>query len=231
MQINTQPQEGLDLREDGSLEVVDTWLTIQGEGPYQGLPAVFVRLASCNLQCPLCDTDYTSRRTRRTAADIFASVEDLSSGQERPLIVLTGGEPLRQNIAPFVLQAVSYDFRVQIETNGTLGVPRELRLDSVKVVCSPKTPKIHTGIQVDAFKYVLQDGFVDPEDGLPLSVLGMPWKVARPPANFKRSQIYVQPLDQQNRELNVRNEAVCVESSFAYGYRLCLQIHKILGLE
>jgi len=45
------------------LEVQDIFSTIQGEGPFAGKPAVFLRLAGCNLRCFFCDTDFESRRT------------------------------------------------------------------------------------------------------------------------------------------------------------------------
>src|SRR3954467_9071958 len=49
------------VRSDGnSLSIHSIFYTLQGEGPYSGCPAVFMRLAGCNLQCPGCDTDYTS---------------------------------------------------------------------------------------------------------------------------------------------------------------------------
>ncbi len=41
--------------DDGSsLSVHSLFYTLQGEGPYSGHPAVFIRLAGCNLQCPKC---------------------------------------------------------------------------------------------------------------------------------------------------------------------------------
>ena len=54
MKTNTQEPEKID--RDRHLDVHSIFHTIQGEGPYCGHPAVFIRLAGCNLQCPGCDT-------------------------------------------------------------------------------------------------------------------------------------------------------------------------------
>ena len=62
MQRNTQPAEK-QVKSSGLILAINSiFYTIQGEGPFAGSPAVFVRLAGCNLQCPMCDTEYTSRQ-------------------------------------------------------------------------------------------------------------------------------------------------------------------------
>ena len=39
-----------------SLFVTSMFFTLQGEGPFAGEPALFIRLAKCNLDCSFCDT-------------------------------------------------------------------------------------------------------------------------------------------------------------------------------
>ncbi len=39
------------------LQLAEIFYSIQGEGEHTGKPAVFVRLAGCNLSCDFCDTD------------------------------------------------------------------------------------------------------------------------------------------------------------------------------
>ena len=215
------------------LEVISAWTTIQGEGPFAGIPAVFVRLAGCNLQCPLCDTDYTTGReslTPRALLDHIMGIKDVPR-----LMVITGGEPFRQNLVPFVDLALAKGFHVQIETNGSLHSPTICNyarspIHAVTIVCSPKSAKLAKGFYANDFKYVLEAAHICPEDGLPLSVLGNKVKVARPPSGFQ-GDIYVQPIDVQDEKLNASHMKATVESVLKHGHRLCLQLHKIVGLE
>ncbi len=227
--LNVQPAEKQELRIDGALDVIDVWLTLQGEGPYAGTPAVFVRLAGCSLVCPACDTQYTEGRTLRSSADLVEEI--VRKAGPAKLVVLTGGEPFRQNCYDLVYRLrVDHHISVQVETNGTLYAPWGTFVDSV--VCSPKTPKLNPEILpcIDAYKYILSEDQVDPEDGLPLSSLGMNGRPARPHQNFT-GEVYVQPLDDQDITLNALHARVCVESCLKYGYRLSMQTHKELGLK
>ena len=224
--LNNQSIEKRDLYHDGSVEVHHAWETIQGEGPFAGTPAVFLRLAGCNLQCPWCDTDYTSQRERMSVFDVLELITNI-----RPsgLVVVTGGEPMRQNIGPLCKALLVNGYKPQIETNGTFC--QEDLPDGVIVVCSPKTPKLHkdSGKFVSAWKYVLQAGYVG-EDGLPTSALGGP-SPARPTNN---AEVYLQPLDEGDGLLGPLNQAnldAVVASCMQHGYRLCLQTHKLIGLE
>lgn len=231
MQLNMQPPEKQDLREDGHLDVHSAFYTIQGEGPFAGKPAIFVRLAGCNLQCPRCDTAYADHRWKASPGAILDLLEDFS----RPgsLVVITGGEPFRQNLAPAIHCMLQAGYTVQIETNGTLF--QELPFDRITVVCSPKTGSVNRRLlpHVAAFKYVISYASVAEDDLLPLTALGHPAspRLFRPSLVSQNIPIYVQPADHGNKADNKRNLDATVRAVLVHGYTLCLQIHKIIGVE
>lgn len=237
MQLNTQPVE-MPRTSPDAIELHSVWRTIQGEGPFAGFPATFVRLAGCNLRCPLCDTDYTSKRKVVTPDYILRLATELEPVPRlgTDLVVITGGEPFRQDISLLVERLLYCDFIVQVETNGTI-CPSNLPWGhpNFHVVCSPKAAKLAPEFvtrsnYLTALKYVVEDGYVA-QDGLPLRVLGKNIMVARPPENYPRNQIYVQPLDEQDEARNKLHVAAAVRSCLEHGYCLCLQVHKLAGLE
>lgn len=234
--LNTQPAEHWTSRPDGVLEVHSIWHTIQGEGPLAGMPAVFVRLTGCNLTCPGCDTIYTGQALRFSSQELIEQCIEIkcnhSNGMTK-LIVITGGEPFRQNIVPFVIAASNAKALVQIETNGLLWQPHFDTITNPRpiVVCSPKAGVINPNLRphVTSLKYVVSDGDIA-ADGLPTRVLGMRGPIARPWDGF-RGDIFLQPADEQDEEKNKRNIEAAVRSCLKFGYRMCLQTHKLLGLD
>lgn len=42
-----------------TLQVSEIFKSVQGEGPFCGVPSIFLRLGICNLSCVWCDTSYT----------------------------------------------------------------------------------------------------------------------------------------------------------------------------
>ena len=226
LMLNNQVVEKQDLHPDGSLEIHSIFKTIQGEGIYTGHRAVFVRLAGCNLQCPLCDTDYTSNRTRRTITDIINAIDCTVN-----LVVITGGEPFRQNITPLANTLTALGFQVQIETNGTLRVPAEL-CEEVVICVSPKTKNVSLSarLRADYFKYVANGELAD--DGLPSTALGHP---ANPILYREREPtvlpIYLQPADVKDEKLNAANQKLVLDSCLKNGYIFQIQLHKVLGVE
>jgi len=139
-----------------SLFVTSMFFTLQGEGPFAGQPAIFIRLTKCNLDCSFCDTFFDDGdwlTFKEIEAKVYHTICDYwnSKGQPVPLwalpagggplypnivMVITGGEPLLQdNLSEFMRQQAG-DFKaIQIESNGVLDteVPEE-----VVLVCSPK---------------------------------------------------------------------------------------------
>jgi len=166
-------------------------------------------------------------------------IERIRATREQPgLVVITGGEPYRQAIGPLCTRLIEQGFYVQIETNGTMHQPDmpyttyNAGRRGLTIVCSPKAPTIHHELvdQIDAYKYVASAEYISLQDGLPTKVLGTGTRIARPHAGF-RGPIYLQPEDHQDPEINTKNMEAALASCFKYGYRLCLQTHKLLGLE
>lgn len=222
-----RPQE---IGDGQSLWVQEVFYTLQGEGPFTGHPALFVRLAGCNLACYFCDTDFESSSWKPTLKELLVDI-DQKIGDNCKLVVLTGGEPFRQNIRPLVEALLKRSLTVQIETNGTLY--QELPWgEMLHVVCSPKTRGLNSQLveHIDAYKYVLRAGEVDSEDGLPsgsTKLSGRPEHLARPDRDIP---VYVMPQDEQDRQSNLANTQACIDSAIKHGYRLTLQTHKIIGV-
>ncbi len=232
--INQQLPEQRATGDGTTLDVHSIFYTIQGEGPFSGRPALFIRLAGCNLQCPGCDTNYTKHRDTKSLPEIMAVVNTTKPVQ-RPhplLIVITGGEPFRQNITPLVVHLMAEGYIVQIETNGTYA-PHSGFPSGAHVVCSPKSRRVASGLipYVSAYKYVLHTDEVDPNDGLPDSILSNGIPPARPPLDFT-GPIYLSPMDMgaQFVHTNTANLVSAAAQCMRFGYILNVQIHKLVGL-
>jgi len=238
--LNQQVPEKRVTSDGSALAVNSIFYTIQGEGPFAGSPSVFVRLAGCNLQCPMCDTEYTNRTTltpQQIITDIGLALDaDRNSEASRKvdLVVITGGEPFRQTIGPLVFELVNRGFRVQIESNGTYFEPDFPYLHpNVTVVISPKAGSIHPKLwnRVRHLKYVATaDSIMD--DGLPRHALEHPngGQLPRPPQDWEGT-VYLQPVDEKDIFKDAANLQAVVKSCMRHGYRLCLQIHKLIGVD
>lgn len=242
--MNTQKPTPEQQRDPNYLGVVNIWHTIQGEGPFSGEPAFFLRLAGCNLQCPFCDTDYTYNVEIWSAHQIATELRNLKKKHPAQVVVITGGEPLRWNLNKLLWMLEENFAAVQIETNGTYSVGdltriyREGTAPFLTIVCSPKTPNIHPTVvdQMDALKYVVAEGQID-ERGFPVSALGN-YGVWTPPEEwieqwrrYHRVEIYNSPLDTGDPDQNQRNYRAAAENCLKHGFRLSLQVHKLCGLD
>lgn len=240
---NQKPEKKLKHHDGNELDIVHIFPTIQGEGPFSGWPAIFVRLAGCNLQCPWCDTDYTSNRQVMDIKSIKERISELSEGRY-PLVVITGGEPFRQNIGILINRLVIEEYFVQIESNGSLPPPNHVNfrrpgqghhVPGAYIVCSPKSGSINPILQenIYCFKYVLDRENQDPEDGLPTKALEHTCakNLAKPPVNWK-GLIYLQPMDaQEDKNRTEENTRIVLNTCLKHGYIFQLQIHKLVGVD
>lgn len=112
--------------------------SIQGESSSMGKPCVFIRLFGCNLRCVYCDQPQApSDRKRISLENLVYKVMQYRIED----VCITGGEPLLQDeIYPLIYELVSKNFKVSIETNGSVVIPEDPYARSFKYVMDVKSP-------------------------------------------------------------------------------------------
>ncbi|MCX6832504.1 MAG: 7-carboxy-7-deazaguanine synthase QueE [candidate division Zixibacteria bacterium] len=133
------------------LPVSEIFHSLQGEGRFAGVPAVFIRLKYCNLGCSWCDTRFTWEEGKIEQGALFLA-SDLANRAagliasphatlENVHVVLTGGEPmLHQDRLPALIDELGrrYFYFFEIETNGMF-VPSQEMVEKISWWnCSPK---------------------------------------------------------------------------------------------
>jgi 7-carboxy-7-deazaguanine synthase (Cx14CxxC type) len=199
--------------------------TLQGEGANTGKPAVLLRFAGCNLwsgkeedrataSCQFCDTDFEGvdgpGGGKYTEASHLADAVDGAWPAVRgsKFVLCTGGEPLLQLDADLLTELRARNFFIAIETNGTIAAPA-----GIDWICvSPKAGTKLVQTAGDELKLVY------PQEGLD-------------PATFEHlefAHLFLQPLDGPDRK---RNTELAIEYCLGHpGWRLSLQMHKIVGI-
>lgn len=191
----------------GTLLATSLFYTLQGEGPYAGRPAIFLRLTKCNLACSFCDTFFDAGdvltfeeiELRMTLLLRERGVEHMVGGIG---LVITGGEPMLQpNLVDFLERCHQFAW-VQIETNGTQWLPIP---DDVTLVVSPKcaekdghalrylTPQDRILERANALKFVMSADPESPYSDVP------PWIYEWSAFVGKMSDVYISPMNVYNR--------------------------------
>jgi len=220
-------------------KVNELFQTIQGEGFYTGVPAIFVRLQGCDVGCSWCDTKHTwdidpAKQTplnlltdRSNESDRWAGVsaQDIIDeinrlGYSAKLVVITGGEPCMFDLRDLTHLLHEFGFHTQIETSGTYPV----LVDTYSwVTVSPK-------VNMRAKKEVLLSALeraneikhpVGTEKDIEqLDALLQPLK------SIKDKTICLQPISQK-----AKATALCMQTCIERNWRLSVQVHKYLDID
>lgn len=94
--------------------------TLHGESSQAGLPCVLVRLAGCPLRCAYCDTPEARAPGPCVALDALL---DRIDGFGARRVLVTGGEPLAQEVCVPLLEAMcDRGLDVSLETSGAFDI-------------------------------------------------------------------------------------------------------------
>ena len=121
------------------MEVNEIFTSFQGEGPFIGKRATFLRLSKCNLNCDFCDTESRDEGEVMSVEDVKNALLDEFDKHNTDFLVITGGEPtLQYKELRELLPLLDGKCEIQFETNGT---SHENPIEEVYYVISPKTDK------------------------------------------------------------------------------------------
>jgi organic radical activating enzyme len=100
------------------LSVVELFYSLQGEGRFTGVPAVFIRLAGCTNACRWCDSKASWTLDGHPQRTVDAIVAQALLFPSR-MAVITGGEPLLHPLDALCDALKRHQFRLHLETSGT----------------------------------------------------------------------------------------------------------------
>ncbi len=212
--------------------------TLQGEGYFTGVPAIFIRFHGCPVGCSWCDTQYTWETRAELEVDMqqvvaksaqsasfgYATEQDLLSilqhqGYSARHVVITGGEPCMYSLLPLTLLLEQQGFTCQIETSGTH-----------EIYCSPDTwvtvsPKIQMrgGFEIVVQALQRADEIKHPVGRMKdIEVLD---ELLAGLNDKKRRIIGLQPVSQQEKATEL-----CINACISRNWRLSVQMHKYLDI-
>lgn len=219
-------------------KVNEIFQTIQGEGVYTGVPAVFIRLQVCPVGCSWCDTKQTWEAlqedeasfdkiiakqgdsptwTHATTEQILAKYQQ--QGYTARHIVITGGEPCIYDLLPLTTAFENIGCACQIETSGTYPIKASSK---TWVTVSPKVAmkgKLDILDEALARANEIKHPVGTAKDIEQLQQL-LDCGVARSDVT-----IALQPISQKPRATEL-----CIETCIKNNWRLSIQTHKYLSI-
>jgi 7-carboxy-7-deazaguanine synthase len=130
--------------------------TIQGEGAEAGVPTHFVRLGGCDYRCSWCDTMYAVEpatvRATSTRMSGEAIAEQVRALEGRPeWVTISGGNPALHRLDDLVGRLHDDDFKVAVETQGSVWRPWLAHVDRLTI--SPKPPSSEMATEEHARRF------------------------------------------------------------------------------
>ncbi|PPI86394.1 7-carboxy-7-deazaguanine synthase QueE [Candidatus Pantoea edessiphila] len=212
--------------------------SLQGEGFYSGVPAIFIRFQGCSVGCQWCDTKYTWKQLsnkmgllkdillKSKVSNIWSYLDCmtvLSTIVQKEWnanhIVITGGEPSMHDLRPLTIFLEKNGFYCQLETSGTYAINCS---EKTWVTVSPKLDLksdnktlMKSLIRSDEIKYLVNSELdIEILDKLLLNI-----------NDDKKRIISLQPISCNSIATNI-----CIKNCLARNWKLSIQIHRYLNI-
>lgn len=138
------------------MQVIEKFVSINGEGLKQGELALFIRFKGCNLRCSFCDTLYSFENPIYTEESI-SDILDFCKSKNIKNITLTGGEPLLQkDIYELMVELSKNNFNIEVETNGAIDIKKFINIPNVAFTLDYKLPTsfMEKHMLTENYKYI-----------------------------------------------------------------------------
>lgn len=100
-----------------TLPVAEEFYSLQGEGFHTGKAAYFIRIAGCDLGCSWCDSSFTWDSSLFPEIEVDKIVENANNCPAKTVVV-TGGEPLMQDLDYLCKRLKENGITTLLETSG-----------------------------------------------------------------------------------------------------------------
>lgn len=202
------------------LKINEIFWSFQGEGLRFGIPSVFIRLSGCSCGCPYCDTKNSWENGKpMKVEEITALAKSFKAKAPLSQIVITGGEPLEQDISSLINRLKEDGYFLAIETNG-------LHYQNIPIDWWAVSPK-------DVADYYITPQLVNKISEIKLVVNQnlTPAKVKKVRQQIPHVPIFLQPDGTNSHKFKdtVRLYETCQEQGIE-GIRAGMQLHTIYNV-
>ena len=207
------------------MQVIEKFVSINGEGLKQGELAIFIRFANCNLRCSYCDTTYSFINPKYEDESVSNIINYIKSKNIKN-ITITGGEPLIQKDIDILLnELIKLNHNVEIETNGSIDIKKYLN-DKISFTLDYKLPTslMEHFMNVDNYKYITKKDSVKFVCG-DISDLNKALEIMNKYDLINKTNCLISPVFGKIKLEDIVNFLI---DNNLNDVRMCLQIHKII---
>ena len=208
------------------MQVIEKFVSINGEGLRQGELAIFIRFANCNLRCSYCDTKYSFDNPIYKEESVDEII-DYVNKQNIKNITITGGEPiLQEDIKELLIKLSEKNYNIEIETNGSININTLASIKNISFTLDYKLPSslMEKFMDIDNYKYISKKDSIKFVCGSNLDLEKMK-EIINKYNLIEKTNCLVSPVF---NSIKLEDIVKFMIDNNLNGLKYCLQIHKFI---